>query len=306
MTQRFLNSGAFLAALIATTEGSYVEPSPNATGVYAIPGYDINAPWSVSATPVEGWKAQMNLTISGQGYPDRFGPSMNGPGYAAGLTRVSYIPPEGINATESQWTICNTRFALSAEVTDKAQDDDGTCAFVSEECLRELKTAWVKPIVEHKACFTVPDTLPNSCKQSLGSVAETNRDEAFASSIDGITGRTTAFEEQVANASLVGHNGTIVAQHMRTIHPILSIWLWNNLTFAELPVSNGSDAVAFAHLNCFRANRLENGSTTDAPTQSSSTSQPSDTPSSGSALAPAGRHVLYIVTGGIAMLLARL
>jgi hypothetical protein len=143
---------------------------PNATGNYSVTGFDISKTYSTQ--PIDGWKLSVNVTSS---IPDSetLHPG-NGTGKVYTGTSIFLKAPDNVaqsvesnsNASsETTWKICVT-VMTSAPQADSSTADNGTCNYLSSECISDFQNAWADRFARQLDCYDHPPT-PSSCGSFL-------------------------------------------------------------------------------------------------------------------------------------------
>ncbi|KAI1767962.1 hypothetical protein GGR53DRAFT_52974 [Hypoxylon sp. FL1150] len=224
---------------------------PNATGSISVTGFDISQKWPSQG--VNGWTLSVNVSSD---VPDS--QSMNANSTATGSvtgTSIFLKAPEGIQSAfadqtaldETTWKICVNVIPNGPQDDDSAADN-GTCSFLSSQCIADLQQAYADKFSGSQDCYSPPST-PSSC----GGTVDTNNfqvQQLPLTSVNGTEVFVTASESHAVGDETAWNNAT------KQVWPVLTVWGWN--TRAKAP----EDSTPQVQLSCLRASSVESGSDT--------------------------------------------
>ncbi|KAI1404346.1 hypothetical protein F4819DRAFT_483742 [Hypoxylon fuscum] len=160
----------YLKANIDNSTWAAALSAPNATGTYAMRGFNLSAPAS-SAFEIPGWT--MTVRVAADRATLFQDPDENGR-YFTG-TSISVRAPDALlrddqvllPANGSAWRVrAYVADALPSQTNEQARDDDGSCgSFLSAACISEWQAAYVSA-----ANGTLP-LVPASCRGALGTAS---------------------------------------------------------------------------------------------------------------------------------------
>ncbi|KAI2604624.1 hypothetical protein GGR54DRAFT_621919 [Hypoxylon sp. NC1633] len=221
--------------------------APNATGTYAMRGFNVTGDFS--ATEIPGW------TMTARVATDRETHSGEDPAKAQRYftgTSISVRAPDGLlrddqvmlSSNGSRWKVrAYVIDGLRKEVIDKAQNDDGTCSsFLSAECITEWQDSYVK------SNGSLQDE-PEKCNEELGGSWGVWASEDFVP--------LTAFNgTELFARAVTGHElnarGSWYEDAVRSIWPVMMVYF---STDAQNVTRNEQ-----ARLTCVRATNITPGS----------------------------------------------
>ncbi|KAI1774451.1 hypothetical protein F4818DRAFT_82895 [Hypoxylon cercidicola] len=219
---------------------------PNVSGTVPITGFDISQRWP--SQEVNGWTLSLNITSD---VPDS--QSMNSNDTATRTftgTSISITAPESIQGAfanetaldETTWKICVSVVPNGPHEDQSA--DNGTCGFLSSQCVTDLQQAYADKFSESQNCYGTPPSTPSSC----GDMVDTSNfqvQQLPLTSVNGTEVFVTASESHEAGDETAWNNAT------RQVWPILTVWGWN--TRARTP----GDSSPQVQLSCIRASTVE-------------------------------------------------
>ncbi|KAI6081974.1 hypothetical protein F4821DRAFT_248099 [Hypoxylon rubiginosum] len=231
---------------------------PNATGSIPVTGFDISQRWP--SQEVDGWTLSLNVSSDVPGSQ-----SINSNSSTAGSftgTSIFLKAPENIQGAfanqtaldETTWKICVNVIPNGPQEDDSAADN-GTCGFLSSQCITDLQQAYAEKFSGSQDCYSPPST-PSSC----GSTVDTNNfqvQQLPLTSVNGTEVFVTASESHEVGDETAWNNAT------RQVWPVLTIWGWN--TRAKAP----EDSSPQVQLSCLRASTVDPGSGSGSDTPSS-------------------------------------
>ncbi|KAI1407666.1 hypothetical protein F5Y13DRAFT_205869 [Hypoxylon sp. FL1857] len=232
---------------------------PNATGTIPVTGFDISQKWP--SQEVDGWTLSVNVSSD---IPDS--QTLN-PGNATGQTftgtSIFLKAPNNIQAAftnqsaidETTWKIC-VAVIPNGPQEDQSTADNGTCGFLSSQCISDLQSAYADKFSGSQDCYGSPPSTPSSCGSSVNT-ANFQVQQLPLNSVNGTEVFATASEGHNAGDQTAWNNAT------RQDWPILTLWGWN--IRAKAPEGSSPQV----QLSCIRASSVEPGS---------------ESPSSGSAI----------------------
>ncbi|KAI1138407.1 hypothetical protein F5Y05DRAFT_38479 [Hypoxylon sp. FL0543] len=223
---------------------------PNATGSVSVAGFDISQKWPSQA--VDGWTLSVNVSSD---VPDS--QTLN-PGNATGQTftgtSIFLKAPDGIQTAfanesavdETTWKIC-VAVVPNGPQEDQSAADNGTCGFLSSQCISDLQGAYADKFSGSQDCYGSPPATPSSCGSSVDT-ANFQVQQLPLNSVNGTEVFVTASDAHAAGDQTAWNNAT------RQTWPVLTLWGWN--TRAKAPEGSKPQV----QLSCIRASNVEAGS----------------------------------------------
>lgn len=149
---------------------------PNATGSFPVTGFDISQRWP--SQQVDGWTLSLNVSSD---VPDsQTIDSSNATGKTFTGTSIFLTSPESIQeAFTNQTALDGTTWKICVSVLpngpqeDQSAADNGTCGFLSSQCVTDLQQAYADKFSGSQDCYGTPPSTPSSC----GSSVDTNNFE---------------------------------------------------------------------------------------------------------------------------------
>ncbi|KAI1499573.1 hypothetical protein F5X99DRAFT_389387 [Biscogniauxia marginata] len=224
--------------------------SPNATGSSSVTGFDITQRWP--SDEVDGWTLSVNVTSD---IPDS---ETRDPGNSSGQTytgtSIFLRAPENIQAAfanrsaidETTWKICVV-FIPNGPQEDQSTSDNGTCSFLSSQCVTDLQQAYADKFARNQDCYGTAPSTPSSCGDSVNTANFSTQQFPLDSS-NGTEVFVTASDSHDPGDENAWENAT------GKVWPVLTIWGWNIRAGAP----EGSSPRT--QLSCIRANNIEPGS----------------------------------------------
>ncbi|KAI0378508.1 hypothetical protein F5Y04DRAFT_146200 [Hypomontagnella monticulosa] len=233
---------------------------PNATGTFPVTGFDISQKWP--SQEVDGWTLSVNVSTD---IPDsQTMNTNNATGKAFAGTSIFLKGPDTIQGTftnqsaidETTWKVC-VAVVPNGPQEDLSTADNGTCGFLSSQCITDLQKAYADKFSRNQDCYGTPPSTPSSCGSSVDT-ANFGVQQFPLNSVNGTEIFVTAPDSH--------DSGDQTAQNdaLKQVWPVLTIWGWN--TRAKAP--DGSSPQV--QLSCVRAN-TNNGSSSNQPPSSGST-----------------------------------
>lgn len=221
---------------------------PNATGSSSVTGFDLSQRWP--SQQVDGWTLSLNVS---RDIPDSqtLNPT-NGTGRAFTGTSIFLRAPNTIQESFSdQAALDNTTWKICVAVIPNGplddSSEDGTCSFLSSQCITDLQQAYADKFSRNQDCYGTPPSTPSSCG-SLVNTANFGVQQFPLSSVNGTEVFVTASDGHDAGNETAWDNAT------RQVWPVLTTWGWN--VRANAP----NDSSPQVQLSCIRANNIEPGS----------------------------------------------
>ncbi|KAH9996752.1 hypothetical protein F4779DRAFT_185676 [Xylariaceae sp. FL0662B] len=235
---------------------------PNATGELPVTGFDISQKWP--SQEVDGWRVGINVSS------DVSDSQTMNPGNATGKaftgTSIFLRGPGNVQGAftnqsavdETTWKICVA--VLPNGPQDASAPDNGTCSFLSSECVSDIQQAYADKFSRSQDCYGTPPSTPASC----GDSAKTTDFVTQQFPLDSVNGR-----EVFVTASDSHDVGDVAAKDtaMNQVWPVLTIWGWN--VRANAP----DDASPRVQLSCIRAGSAVTGNES-APSSGSKSHAP--------------------------------
>ncbi|KAI8957277.1 hypothetical protein F5Y11DRAFT_352725 [Daldinia sp. FL1419] len=216
---------------------------PNTTGSFSVAGFDISQKWP--SQEVDGWTLSANISSD---IPDSqtINPS-NATGKTFTGTSIFLKAPDNIQAAfrnqsaidETTWKIC-VAVIPNGPQEDSSTADNGTCGFLSSQCITDLQNAYADKFSRNQDCYARPST-PSSCGSSVDT-ASFEIQQLPLSSVNGTAVFATASEAHDAA------DETARDDAVKQVWPILTVWGWN--TRAKAP----EETSPLVQLSCIRAN----------------------------------------------------
>ncbi|KAI0828745.1 hypothetical protein F5Y06DRAFT_221944 [Hypoxylon sp. FL0890] len=250
---------------------------PNATGSVSVTGFDISQRWP--SQEVNGWTLSVNVSSD---IPDS--QTLN-PGNATGQTftgtSIFLKAPGSIQAAftnqsaveETTWKIC-VAVIPNGPQEDQSAADNGTCGFLSSQCISDLQSAYADKFSGSQDCYGSPPSTPSSCDNSVNT-ANFQVQQLPLNSVNGTEVFVTASEGHAAGDQTAWNNAT------RQAWPVLTLWGWN--IRAKAPEGSTPQV----QLSCIRASNIEAGS--ESPSSASAVRGPAMV-----ALGVSGLAIFYV------------
>ncbi|KAI1099324.1 hypothetical protein F4804DRAFT_337338 [Jackrogersella minutella] len=223
---------------------------PNATGSFPVAGFDISQTWP--SKQVDGWTLSVNVSSD---LPDSetINPG-NGTGQTFTGTSIFLKAPDNIQSAfsnqsaldETTWKICIAVIPDGPQ-EDVSATDNGTCGFLSSECITDLQQAYADKFSGSQDCYGTPPSTPSSCGSSVNP-SNFQVQQLPLNSINGTEVFVTASGSHGDGDQTAWNNAT------RQAWPILTLWGWN--TRAKAPAGS----LPSVQLSCVRAKTVEQGS----------------------------------------------
>ncbi|KAI1377063.1 hypothetical protein F4677DRAFT_444870 [Hypoxylon crocopeplum] len=223
---------------------------PNATASLPVTGFDISQRWP--SQEVDGWTLSVNIS---RDIPDS--QTIN-PGNATGNaftgTSIFLEAPDNIQDAftsqsaldETTWKIC-VAIVPNGPQEDSPTADNGTCGFLSSQCVADLQQAYADKFSRNLDCYGNPPPTPSSCGDSVDT-ASFGVQQLPLNSVNGTEVFATASSSHDVGDETAWNNATM------QVWPVLTIWGWNTRANAS------EDSSPHVQLSCIRANNVEPGS----------------------------------------------
>ncbi|KAI1390482.1 uncharacterized protein F4822DRAFT_426329 [Hypoxylon trugodes] len=223
---------------------------PNATGTFSVIGYDISQKWPSSQ--VDGWTLSVNVSSD---VPDSqtLNPN-NATGKTFTGTSIFLKAPDSIQSAftnqsaldETTWKIC-VAVIPNAPQEDSSTKDNGTCGYLSSQCITDLQQAYAKKFPGSEDCYGTPPSTPSSCGSSVNT-ANFQVQQLPLNSVNGTEVYVTASDSHDAGDQTAWNNA------IKQAWPVLTLWGYN--TRAKAP----DGTLPQVQLSCIRADNVAAGS----------------------------------------------
>ncbi|KAI2470783.1 hypothetical protein F4781DRAFT_389055, partial [Annulohypoxylon bovei var. microspora] len=144
---------------------------PNATGSFPVTGFDVSQAWP--GRQVDGWTLSVNVTSD---VPDSqtIDASSNATGKSFTGTSIFLTAPESFRAAfanqsavdDTTWKICVAVLPTGPQ-EDASTADNGTCGFLSAQCVADLQQAYAAKFPGNLDCYGSPPATPASCGSAV-------------------------------------------------------------------------------------------------------------------------------------------
>ncbi|KAI0160066.1 hypothetical protein GGR52DRAFT_176977 [Hypoxylon sp. FL1284] len=230
---------------------------PNATGTIPVTGFDLSQRYPSQG--VDGWTLSLNVSSD---VPES--ESMNANSTSTRTftgTSISLKAPGDVQSAlanqtavdETTWKICVGVLSNGLQ-QDSSAAENGTCSFLSSQCVTDLQQAYADKFSESQNCYGNPPPTPSSCGNSLDT--RTFQFQQFPlTSANGTEVFVTASESHDVGDDAAWNNAT------RQVWPVLAVWGYN--TRAQAPQGSTPQV----QLSCIRANTVQQGSNPPSATE---------------------------------------